>query len=152
MPYVELHRIIIKDIAFLAFNYETSIYIENFRSFASAIIEELFNYFEIDAISPYMLKVPRCKICIENKIPAALNVDNTGRVQSVNEKQNKTFYNLPKEVGKITGAPILLNTSFNDNGKPIIKPPKDALIMFCTSELDYLVIGNYIINKNGSNE
>lgn len=153
MPYVELHRIIIKDIAFLAFNYETSIHIENFRSFASAIIEEeLFHYFEIDAISPYMLKVPRCKICIENKIPATLNVDNTGRVQSVNEKQNKTFYDLPKEVGKITGVPILLNTSFNDNGKPIIESPKDALIMFCTSELDYLVIGNYIISKEGSDE
>ena len=101
MPYIELHRIIIKDIAFLAFNYETSIHIENFRSFASAIIEEeLFNYFEIDAISPYMLKVPRCKICIENKIPATLNVDNTWRVQSVNEKQNKTFYDLLKEAGK----------------------------------------------------
>lgn len=126
---------------------------ENFRPFAPAIIEEeLFNYFEIDAISPYMLKVPKCKSGIENKIPATLNIDNTGRVQSVNEKQNKRFYELLKEVGKITGVPILLNTSFNDNGKPIIESPKDALIMFCTSELDYLVIGDYIISKEGSDE
>ena len=72
---------------------------------------------------------------------------NTGRVQSVNKNQNKKFYELLKELGKITGIPILLNTSFNDNGKPIVESPKDALIMFCTSELDYLVIGDYIISK-----
>ena len=126
---------------------------ENFRPFAPAIIEEeLYNYFEVDAISPYMLKVPKCKKGIEKKIPATLNIDKTGRVQSVNEKQNKKFYDLLKRVGEMTGIPILLNTSFNDNGKPIIESPKDALIMFCTSELDYLVIDDYIVSKEINNE
>lgn len=126
---------------------------ENFRPFAPAILEEdLYDYFEINDISPYMLKVPKCKPGIEEKIPATLNIDRTGRVQSVNEKQNKRFYELLKEVKKLTGIPILLNTSFNDNGKPIVETPKDALVMFCTSELDYLVIGDYIISKEAKNE
>ena len=121
---------------------------ENFRPFAPAILEEeLYNYFEIDDISPYMLKVPKCKVGTEEKIPATLNIDGTGRVQSVNESQNPRFYGLLKEVNKLTGIPILLNTSFNDNGKPIVETPKDALEMFCTSQLDYLIIGDYIISK-----
>lgn len=126
---------------------------ENFRPFAPAMIEEkLHNYFQIDDVSPYMLKVPKCQDGVENKIPATLNVDGTGRVQSVNPEQNKKFYDLLKEIGKVTGIPILLNTSFNDNGKPIVETPKDAMIMFCTSELDYLVIGDYIISKESKHE
>lgn len=121
---------------------------ENFRPFAPAMLEEeLYNYFDIKDPSPYMLKVSKCKKEVENKIPATLNIDNTGRVQSVNSKQNKRFYKLLNEFYKLTNIPAILNTSFNDNGKPIIETPKDALVMFCTSELDYLVIDDYIISK-----
>lgn len=73
--------------------------------------------------------------------------DNTGRVQTVNKKCNEKFYNLLNEFYKFTNIPVLLNTSFNDNGEPIVESPKDAMVMFCKSQLDYLVIEDYIISK-----
>lgn len=121
---------------------------ENFRPFAPAIMEEYVSkYFEINEPSPYMLKVPVCKEYAVDKIPATLHVDNTGRVQTVNKKYNEKFYNLLNEFYKFTNIPVLLNTSFNDNGEPIVESPKDAMVMFCKSQLDYLIIEDYIISK-----
>ncbi len=121
---------------------------ENFRPFAPSILEEKAKeYFEIEESSPYMLKVPICKEKAKNKIPATLHIDYSGRVQTVNKEMNPKFYNLLVEFEKITGIPVLLNTSFNDNGEPIVESPKDALVMFCKSQLDYLIIGDYIIRK-----
>lgn len=121
---------------------------ENFRPFAPAILEEKVNeYFDINEPSRYMLRVPICKDFALDKIPATLHVDKTGRVQTVNKRINERFYNLLVEFEKITGIPVLLNTSFNDNGEPIVESPKDALVMFCKSKLDYLVIDDYIISK-----
>ena len=94
-----------------------------------------------------MLKVPICTDYAKDKIPATLHVDYTGRVQTVNEKTNSRFYNLIKEFYKITDVPVLLNTSFNDNGEPIVETPKDAMVMFCRSDLDYLVLGDYLVWK-----
>lgn len=122
---------------------------ESFRPFAPSIIEEKVNeYFDIDDTSPYMLKVPVCTEFAKDKIPATLHVDFTGRVQTVNKEQNSRFYKLLLEFYKLTNIPVLLNTSFNDNGEPIVESPKDAMVMFCKSDLDYLVMGDYIIEKN----
>ncbi len=122
---------------------------ESFRPFAPAIMEKFASdYFKLDGDSPYMLKVPIGTALAKEKIPATLHVDFSGRVQTVNENINKRFYGLLKEFNNITGVPVLLNTSFNDNGEPIIESPKDAMIMFCCSDLDYLVIGDYLIWKD----
>lgn len=122
---------------------------ESFRPFAPSIIEEKVNeYFDIDDTSPYMLKVPVCTEFAKDKIPATLHVDFTGRIQTVNKEQNSRFYKLLLEFYKLTNIPVLLNTSFNDNGEPIVESPKDAMVMFCKSDLDYLVMGDYIIEKN----
>ena len=121
---------------------------ENFRPFAPAILEEkVSEYFKINEPSRYMLRVPLCQDNVLDKIPATLHVDKSGRVQTVNKSINERFYNLLLEFEKITGVPVLLNTSFNDNGEPIVETPRDAMKMFCKSQLDYLVIEDYIISK-----
>lgn len=121
---------------------------ENFRPFAPAILEEeVTKYFNLKESSPYMLRVPLCTEYAKNKIPATLHIDNSGRVQTVNPKINNRFYKLIKEYGSITGIPVLLNTSFNDNNEPIVETPKDAMTMFCKSQLDYLILEDYIIYK-----
>ena len=81
------------------------------------------------------------------KIPAVVHVDNTARVQTVSEKFNPTFYRLIKEFYKITNVPVILNTSFNLNGEPIVMTPSDAIRTFHTCGLDTLVLENYVIEK-----
>ena len=118
---------------------------EMFRPFAPAILEEKSKkYFDLD-YSPFMLQVSRSKK--RKKIPSAIHVDGTARVQTVNEKQNKNFYNLIKSFYKITKVPVILNTSFNDAGEPLVETPLDALICFLKTNIDYLVIDNIIIDK-----
>ncbi len=121
---------------------------ESFRPFAPSVLEEeAQKYFNMTESSPYMLKVPACTEYAKNKIPATLHVDCTGRVQTVKKEFNERFYNLINEFYKITNVPVLLNTSFNDNGEPIVETPKDAMVMFCKSDLDYLVLGDYLVWK-----
>ena len=118
---------------------------EMFRPFAPAILEEKSKeYFELE-YSPFMLQVSKSKK--RKKIPSAIHVDGTARVQTVNKKQNKNFYDLINEFYKITNVPVILNTSFNDAGEPLVETPLDALICFLKTDIDYLVIGNIIINK-----
>lgn len=121
---------------------------ENFRPFAPAILEEeVTKYFKINEASPYMLRVPVCTDFAKDKIPATLHIDYTGRVQTVNKNDNEKFYNLLQEFKNITDVPVILNTSFNDNNEPIVETPKDAMVMFCKSQLDCLVLNDYIIYK-----
>ena len=82
-----------------------------------------------------------------NKIPAICHVDNTARVQTVYKKDNEKFYNLISEFYKITKIPVLINTSFNLNGEPIVCSPEDAIRTFYTCGLDFLVLGDYVIEK-----
>ena len=118
---------------------------EMFRPFAPAILEEKSKeYFELE-YSPFMLQVSKSKK--RKKIPSAIHVDGTARVQTVNKKQNKNFYDLINEFYKITNVPVILNTSFNDAGEPLVETPLDALICFLKTDIDYLVIGNIIIDK-----
>lgn len=124
---------------------------ESFRPFAPAVLEEDFKtHFKLKRPSPYMLLVAKVKN--PKMIPAVNHVDGTARVQTVNKKQNCLFYNLIKEFKNITGVGCILNTSFNDAGEPIVETPEDALITFIGTKIDYLVLGNKIIErKNLSN-
>tara|TARA_B100000787_G_scaffold170311_1_gene166224 strand:+ start:2450 stop:4285 length:1836 start_codon:yes stop_codon:yes gene_type:complete len=138
---------------------------ESFRPFAPAVIEEnLKEWFETNVPNSYMLLVSKVKSgkllknSIQSKgfdqlndkrseIPAVTHVDNSARIQTVNEKTNKRFYNLLKEFKKITNVPILINTSFNIRGEPIVSSVEDAFRCFMGTNLDILVCENYVISK-----
>ncbi len=121
---------------------------ETFRPFAPSVLKEkVRDYFYINVSSPFMLFVAKAKEVAKKKAPATLHVDNTARIQTVDEKNNGLYYDLIKEFYKITGVPVILNTSFNDNNEPIIETPGDALSMFCKTPIDHLVMGNYLISK-----
>ena len=81
------------------------------------------------------------------KIEAAVHVDGTARVQEVSRENNPRYYELINEFYKISGIPVVLNTSFNDNGEPIVKDPKDAVRVFYSTGLDALVLENFVIEK-----
>lgn len=142
---------------------------ESFRPFAPSILEDcVTDYFEIDRPSPYMLLVAyvneerRRKMStdeenlfgidklnvVRSDVPAITHVDYSARIQTVNENQNLLFYKLIKEFQKLTGCPLLVNTSFNVRGEPIVCSPDDAYKCFMRTNIDYLIMGNFIIDKN----
>ena len=117
---------------------------EDFRPFAPAVLEEHYQeYFDTNSPSPYMSRI--CKVK-SDKVPGITHIDNTARIQTVNKQFNEKFYNLINEFYKITGIPMLLNTSFNCH-EPIVESPEDAIRTFKKTELDILVINNWIIRK-----
>jgi carbamoyltransferase len=81
-------------------------------------------------------------------IAAVTHADNTARVQTVTQEANPRYWNLINEFGKLTGVPVVMNTSFNLKGEPIVCAPKDAVRTFYSSGLDFLVMGNYIVAKD----
>lgn len=120
---------------------------ETFRPFAPAVLEEFSNkYFEINYPSPFMLNVVNAKQLAKNQVPSVVHVDNTCRVQTVNKNNNYHFYNLIQEFNKITGVPIVLNTSFNEN-EPIVLTPDHAFNCFERTAMDCLVLENWIISR-----
>ena len=141
---------------------------ESFRPFAPSVLyEDLSSWFETNTESPYMLFVSNVKkekiiemsenekklfgIDLLNikrsEIPAVTHVDYSARIQSVHEETNRKYYKLLKKFKKITNCPILINTSFNIRGEPIVNTPKDAFNCFMGTELDVLVIGNFFLEK-----
>lgn len=117
---------------------------EDFRPFAPAVLEEYYTeYFDTKYPSPFMSRIVKVK---SNKIPGVTHIDNTARIQTVNKDFNEKFYNLIYEFYKITGIPMLLNTSFNCQ-EPIVETPEDAIRTFNKTDLDLLVINDYIIRK-----
>ena len=117
---------------------------ESFRPFAPSIMEEyISDYFEIDIPSPYMLMV--AKIKQPEKIPAVTHVDGTGRLQSVSKDSNPLYYDLINEFYKITNVPIIINTSMNVMGEPIVNTPEQAYNMVLKTDMDCIVLGNNII-------
>ena len=119
---------------------------EVFRPFAPSILEEKNKeYFDLKTTSPYMLLVAKSKK--PNKIPSAIHVDGTARVQTVNKTQNKKFYNIINAFYKKTKVPILLNTSFNDAGEPLVETPLDALLCFLKTKIDYLILEDQLIHR-----
>jgi carbamoyltransferase len=120
---------------------------ESFRPFAPAILEDdASDYFELDVPSPYMLFVAKVRESKRN-LPAVTHVDYSARVQTVNEKINPLFYGLLREFKKRTGCPVLLNTSFNVRGEPIVCTVEHAYNCFMTTDLDALVVGHYVLKK-----
>ena len=119
---------------------------ESFRPFAPSIMEEyVAEYFDIDRISPYMLFVAPVKK--PEIIPAVTHVDGTGRLQSVNRDANPLYYQLINEFYKITGVPVIINTSMNVMGEPIVNTPKQAYQMILKTDMDYLIMGHYLVKK-----
>lgn len=124
---------------------------EAFRPFAPAILlEEAANWFEFDGTpveSPFMLRVCKIKAELRDKVPAIVHVDGTGRVQTVTQEANGRFYELIKRFHEQTGVPILLNTSFNVMGEPIVETPADAVACLLNSGLDCCVFAEQIVFK-----
>ena len=145
---------------------------ESFRPFAPSILrEDLSDWFDINIESPYMLMVAeinqqkRVEMTEEQKklfgikklnikrshVPAVTHIDYSSRIQTVNEKTDKLFYELISKFKEKTGCPIIVNTSFNVRGEPIVNTPTDAFNCFMGTDLDYLVIGNCILDKKEQN-
>lgn len=122
---------------------------EMFRPFAPAVLfEETSKYFDLsNQESPWMCFAPSCTQNASTEIPAVIHVDNTARVQTVSSEDNLIFHKLIKEFEKQTGTPVVLNTSFNLKGQPIVETPRDALMTFFGCGLDVLFLGNYLIEK-----
>jgi carbamoyltransferase len=119
---------------------------ESFRPFAPSVMEEYVSeYFEIEVNSPYMLLVANVKK--PDKIPAVTHVDGTGRLQSVSKDSNPLYYDLINEFYKITGVPVIINTSMNVMGEPIVNTPKQAYKMIVKTDMDYIVLGNFLVKK-----
>ncbi len=118
---------------------------ENFRPFAPAILfDQKHNWFSNVNSNPYMSAVENILPNVRKLIPAVTHVDGTGRVQAVTKDLNLDFYNLINEFYKLTGVPILLNTSFNEN-EPIVMNPHHAIDCFMRTKMDSLVLENYLI-------
>ena len=143
-------------------------YRESFRPFAPSVLkEDLSDWFDMNVSSPYMLLVAdinlnkQIQMSDEQKklfgidklnikrseIPAVTHVDYSARIQTVDKKNNKYYYDLISKFKEKTGCPVIVNTSFNVRGEPIVNTPTDAFNCFMGTELDYLVIGNCILDK-----
>lgn len=121
---------------------------ENFRPFAPVILEEFeMEYFKLKQTSPYMLLAPETNPDYIISIPSVVHIDKTARVQSVNIDNNPYIYGILQEFYKLSGVPVLLNTSFNDNGEPIVENPDDAINTFLSTQIDVLILENFIIYK-----
>ena len=144
-------------------------YRESFRPFAPSVrAENISEYFEIDRESPYMLLVAyvqkdkQVEISDEQKsyfgleklnvvrseVPTITHVDYSARIQSVNKQINPRFHQMLTKFNDKYGCPIIVNTSFNVRGEPIVCSPEDAYICFMRTQMDYLIIGNYLLDKN----
>ena len=124
---------------------------EAFRPFAPSILEEsLHEFFDVPhdrADFPFMIFVLKVREQMREMLGAITHVDGTARVQTVSKKSNPQYWELIEEFRKLTGIPILLNTSFNNNAEPIVNSPEEAIVCFLTTGLNYLVIGNYLVSK-----
>ena len=141
---------------------------ESFRPFAPSVLRErVADYFEMDVDSPYMLLVApvreerRVTMTSEQQrlfgidklnvprsdIPAVTHVDYSARIQTVSHDDNPVYYDLLTAFEQLTGCPVLVNTSFNVRGEPIVCTPRDAYLCFMRTEMDNLVMGSFILDK-----
>jgi len=148
-------------------------YRESFRPFAPSILQDdLSHWFDINIESPYMLMVVNInsekqiemsneqknlfgidKINIKRSdIPAVTHIDYSARIQTVKSDTNKYYFDLISKFEEKTGCPVVVNTSFNVRGEPIVNTPTDAFNCFMGTELDFLVIGNCILDKSKQNK
>ena len=122
---------------------------EGFRPFAPAVLQECVgDYFDLDQPSPFMLLVAQVRPD-RRIIPAVTHVDGSARIQTVTEDTNPRFYRLIQAFERITGLPILLNTSFNVRDQPIVCTPAEAFECFMRTDLDAVVLGSHVVCKPG---
>jgi carbamoyltransferase len=124
---------------------------EGFRPFAPSVVEERMGEYFVSPLASAQLSFMTYVISVKEQsrhlLGAITHVDGTARVQTVSQSSNHKFWRLLNAFGEITGTPILLNTSFNNNVEPIVESVEDALACFLTTELDYLVVGDYLIHR-----
>jgi carbamoyltransferase len=141
---------------------------ESFRPFAPSVLEDSVNdYFDLDRESPYMLMVADvASACLRelpqeeqastgfdklkvarSKVPAITHVDNSARIQTVNREDNALYYDLIARFRDKTGCPVVINTSFNVRGEPIVCTPREAYACFMRTNMDYLAIGSFLLDK-----
>jgi carbamoyltransferase len=124
---------------------------EQFRPFAPSVLKEAAStYFDFDGRSteresPFMLLVARVRPDKQHLVPAITHADGTARVQTVSRRQNPLYYDLIEAFGKVTGVPVLVNTSFNVRGEPIVCTPAEAFNSFSHTDMDYLVMGDALV-------
>lgn len=115
---------------------------EPFRPFAPSVLEEQAGaFFEIDQPDPFMTMAPRVRPAAAPRIPAAVHVDGTARIQTISRAANSRYHALIERFGQITGVPVLLNTSFNKQ-EPIVTRPEEAISCFLRTDMEVLVLGN----------
>ena len=120
---------------------------ESFRPFAPSILEEYGNeFFENYQFTPFMERVLPIKKEKQKLIPAVTHVDGSGRLQSVSKLLRPRYHQLISEFLKLTKIPILINTSFNEN-EPVVNIPEEAIDCYLRTDMDMLVLGNYILEK-----
>jgi carbamoyltransferase len=121
---------------------------EDFRPVAPVVLEEAAsNWFLNAGVSPFMVFINDVRPDRAERIPAVRHVDGTARIQTINRDQNALYYDLLLAFEKHTGVPVLVNTSFNTRGEPIVCTPRDAIESFCTTPLDALAIGSFLLEK-----
>jgi carbamoyltransferase len=141
---------------------------ESFRPFAPSIMaEHISDYFEIDRASPYMLLVANIREekqismteeqksyfgleklnVVRSEVPAITHVDYSARIQSVNQETNPIYHQMLTKFYERYGCSVIVNTSFNVRGEPIVCTPEDAYLCFMRTEMDYLIMGNYLLDK-----
>ena len=126
---------------------------EDFRPVAPVVLQEkAHEWFNNADYSPFMLFIYDVKEDKADKIPAVRHTDGTARIQTINEQQHKDYYDLLKAFERKTGVPVLVNTSFNTLGKPIVCTPRDAVECFWSSPFDALIIGSFVIEKESGND
>jgi carbamoyltransferase len=120
---------------------------ESFRPFAPSILrEEVAEWFETDDDVPFMMKVFQIRTKYRDMIPAVIHVDGTGRLQTVHKETNPRYYRLIEHFRDLTGVPLVLNTSFNEN-EPVVCYPEEALDCFLRTEMDLLVVANFFLER-----
>lgn len=122
---------------------------ESFRPFAPTVLEEeVSHWFALDRASPYMLIVADTLPGKRSVIPAVTHVDGSARIQTITRGQHPRYYDLLRAFFQKTGCPVIINTSFNVRGEPIVESPADAFNTFVHTDMDYLVLGNYLLRKS----
>ncbi len=141
---------------------------ESFRPFAPSVLrEKVSDVFDIEKESPYMLLVAPVKKeirremteeeqnlfgldklhVVRSTIPAITHIDYSARIQTVDGEYNKSYYQMIKKFDDKYGCPVIINTSFNVRGEPIVCTPEDAFLCFMRTNMDYLILGNYLLDK-----
>jgi carbamoyltransferase len=120
---------------------------ERFRPFAPSVLEEALDEYFVGAVpDPFMLQVYPVRPDKRAVVPAITHVDGSGRLQTVSPRSNPRYYNLIKAFARVSGVPMLLNTSFNEN-EPIVLTPAQALDCFLRTSMDVLVIGRHVLER-----